>query len=198
MLPQKRTWWMLIPGSGYLTFDAYSKANIGDPVKSGIKSTFGAGTLADTLKNAFGNKTTLEQKGTQIGSMLGSAISKGLGTITISSRGGGNRLTAAHQAKFADGGFVDRGELFIAREQGPEMVGQIGNRTAVANTQQIVTGIADGVYEGNAENKAILEKIYEALVTVAANQNNGKSGNSLEELTWMNRRAGNTVIGVGV
>lgn len=189
---------MLIPGSGYLTFDAYSKANIGDPVKSGIKSTFGAGTLADTLKNAFGNKMTLEQKGTQIGSALGTAISKGLGTITISSSGGGNRLTAAHTSAYASGGFVDRGELFIAREQGPEMVGQIGNRTAVANTQQIVTGIADGVYEGNAENKAILERIYEALVTIAANQNNGKSGNGLEELTWQNRRAGNTVIGVGV
>lgn len=43
---------------------------------------------------------------------------------------------------FALGGFPDHGEMFIAREQGPELVGRIGNRTAVANNDQIVSGIA--------------------------------------------------------
>ena len=46
----------------------------------------------------------------------------------------------------ANGGFVDSGQLFIAREAGPEMVGTIGRRTAVANNDQIVEGISDGVY----------------------------------------------------
>ena len=32
--------------------------------------------------------------------------------------------------------------MFIAREDGPELVGQIGNRAAVANNDQIVDGIA--------------------------------------------------------
>src|SRR5690606_6736645 len=32
-----------------------------------------------------------------------------------------------------DGGFVDQGQMFIAREAGPELVGTIGNRTAVVN-----------------------------------------------------------------
>lgn len=31
---------------------------------------------------------------------------------------------------FAFGGFPEHGEMFIAREQGPELVGRIGNRTA--------------------------------------------------------------------
>lgn len=43
---------------------------------------------------------------------------------------------------YASGGFPEHGEVFIARENGAEMVGQIGNRTAVANNDQIVDGIA--------------------------------------------------------
>ena len=51
----------------------------------------------------------------------------------------------------AGGGFVDTGQMFIAREAGPELVGTIGNRTAVANNDQIVQGIAAGV-EGALDN----------------------------------------------
>ena len=47
---------------------------------------------------------------------------------------------------FANGGFPAMGEMFIAREAGPELVGQIGNKTAVANNDQIVSGIEAGVY----------------------------------------------------
>lgn len=47
---------------------------------------------------------------------------------------------------FADGGFPDTGELFIAREAGPELVGRINGKTAVANNDQIVSGISTGVY----------------------------------------------------
>lgn len=48
---------------------------------------------------------------------------------------------------FATGGFPDEGQLFIARESGPEMVGTISGRTAVANNDQIVEGIRAGVFE---------------------------------------------------
>ena len=51
----------------------------------------------------------------------------------------------------ANGGFVDQGQLFIAREAGAEMVGQMGNRTAVANNDQIVAGISAGVSDANEE-----------------------------------------------
>lgn len=47
---------------------------------------------------------------------------------------------------FARGGYPERGEIFVANEAGPEMVGTIGRRTAVANNDQIVEGISDGVY----------------------------------------------------
>lgn len=48
---------------------------------------------------------------------------------------------------YAKGGFPDMGELFVAREAGPEMVGRIGNRSTVANNDQIVEGISEGVYQ---------------------------------------------------
>lgn len=48
---------------------------------------------------------------------------------------------------YASGGFPDYGELFIANESGPELVGRMGGRTAVANNDQITSGIANAVEE---------------------------------------------------
>ena len=47
---------------------------------------------------------------------------------------------------YATGGFPKMGEAFIAREAGPELVGRIGNRSAVANNDQIITAVSQGVY----------------------------------------------------
>lgn len=52
--------------------------------------------------------------------------------------------------RFASGGFVTSGDLFMAREAGPEFVGSIGGRTAVANNDQIVEAVSDGVYRAMA------------------------------------------------
>lgn len=59
---------------------------------------------------------------------------------------------------YAQGGFPSEGQLFFASEQGPELVGSMGGRTAVANNDQIVEGIRQGVYDavvaanGNGNN----------------------------------------------
>ena len=47
---------------------------------------------------------------------------------------------------YATGGFPSMGEMFIAREAGPELVGRVGNRSAVVNNDQIVAAVAQGVY----------------------------------------------------
>ena len=60
--------------------------------------------------------------------------------------------------QFATGGFPDTGQLFIAREAGAEMVGNIGRKTAVANNDQIVAGIASGVASANTESNALLRE----------------------------------------
>lgn len=48
---------------------------------------------------------------------------------------------------FASGGFPLNGQMFLARESGPELVGKMGNRNAVANNQQIIEGIKAGVLD---------------------------------------------------
>ena len=47
-----------------------------------------------------------------------------------------------------DGGGINSAQLFLANENGmpPEMIGTIGNRTAVANQGQMVEAMAEGVY----------------------------------------------------
>jgi methyl-accepting chemotaxis protein len=50
---------------------------------------------------------------------------------------------------YAGGGFPETGELFMARENGiNEMVGKIGNRSTVANNDQIVEAVSAGVADG--------------------------------------------------
>ena len=48
---------------------------------------------------------------------------------------------------YANGGGPNAGELFMAREAGPEMVGTIGGHTAVMNNDQIVASVSAGVYQ---------------------------------------------------
>lgn len=47
--------------------------------------------------------------------------------------------------KFATGGVPNFGQMFIAREAGPELVGKIGNQSAVVNNDQIVQAVSQGV-----------------------------------------------------
>lgn len=78
--------------------------------------------------------------------------------------------------QYASGGFPDTGELFIAREAGPEMVGTIGGHTAVANNSQIIAGIASGVASAQssqnvllAEQNTLLRQILEKGTNISVN-----------------------------
>ena len=68
------------------------------------------------------------------------------------------KLNVRWVTKYAKGGFPDAGDLFLANEAGPELVGKIGNRTAVANQNQIVEAVAKGVYDAvvsaNSQNNS--------------------------------------------
>ena len=52
---------------------------------------------------------------------------------------------------YALGGFPNTGDLFIANENGPEMLGKMGNRNVVANNKQITEGIRAAVVDGMME-----------------------------------------------
>lgn len=47
--------------------------------------------------------------------------------------------------RLANGGMLSSGQMFIAREKGPELVGTYGNKTAVMNNNQIVQSVSNGV-----------------------------------------------------
>ncbi len=67
----------------------------------------------------------------------------------------GFNLKTIAMPKFATGGFPEQGQYFIAREKGPELVGTIGNKTAVVNNNQIVQSVSDGVF--NALNPVLTQ-----------------------------------------
>ena len=70
----------------------------------------------------------------------------------------GHMQTIGIAEQKAEGGFVEQGQLFIAREAGPELVGSIGTSTAVANNDQIVEGIQSGVAQANSEQNDLLRQ----------------------------------------
>lgn len=72
---------------------------------------------------------------------------------------------------FATGGFPTRGSLFLAGEgNGAELVGSIGSQTAVANGDQIISGIANGVAAAEAPQNALLREQNDLLRQILAAQ----------------------------
>lgn len=97
---------------------------------------------------------------TALNGMLGNFAST-MRSMSVNSGGAVNftRMAGVSIAGFSGGGFPVPGELFIAGEAGPEMVGSMGGRTAVANNDQIVEGISVGVAQANAEQNALLKRL---------------------------------------
>lgn len=60
----------------------------------------------------------------------------------------------------AGGGVVNSGQMFVARESGPELVGSYGSKTAVMNNDQIVRSVADGVAQSIASIRFSLPNSY--------------------------------------
>ncbi|MDO4333825.1 MAG: hypothetical protein Q4C58_14235 [Eubacteriales bacterium] len=76
-------------------------------------------------------------------------------------------VTFGRIPQFEAGGFPNKGSLFIANEAGPELVGRIGSRSAVANTDQIIEGITAGVESGNTAVVDALLRVIELLTIIA-------------------------------
>lgn len=83
--------------------------------------------------------------------------------VLVGAGGGSASLPGMNIPAYANGGFVPKGDLFLANENAPEFVGSIGNRTAVANNNQIVQGIASGVQHANAEQNMLLREVRDYL-----------------------------------
>ena len=113
------------------------KTTIDGVLKTGL-STSTAQSYGTTFGNSLGNGISTALKKTKLPTLKGSVMTGANGTASI------------QFSAYAVGGFPTTGEMFIAREAGPEMVGTIGSRTAVANNDQIVESVSKGVYQAVA------------------------------------------------
>lgn len=98
--------------------------------------------LKDTLTNELSANPVITYTYKNAPSTIGSQNAKF--TTTISA--------------YASGGEPSTGELFLARESGPELVGRVGNRTAVANNDQIVQMVQESVVNANAQQNELIRQ----------------------------------------
>ena len=164
---------------------------------SGIKSEYSSLSRAikDVLSDSFSSRTA-KSYGEDFGYELGRSISRSLKRVSLPTIRGsistyGNQVTMDFYT-YAEGGFPEQGQMFIAREAGPELVGNIGNKTAVANNDQIIEGVRQGVYaavvEANANNNSRQpinvyignKKVYEGYGSYANTQNNRYGANVIK------------------
>ena len=97
-------------------------------------------SMLDKLKKQIANA------GKDSGKDFSNNFNKNLKTPTLTIETKGNMLQFNKEFYgYANGGFPQTGEFFMARENGPEMVGRIGNQTAVANNDQITTSITNAL-----------------------------------------------------
>jgi len=128
------------------TFQSYAKPpynkNIYDPLSNIIASIRYSLAKYGSLYNAWAKRGFI-------------GYESGIGKITISDIIPG----------YANGGFPESGQLFMARENGsPEMVGKIGSRTVVANNEQITDAVAKAIAEKMNETTDEFGKIMNQLL----------------------------------
>ena len=113
--------------------------NITSPISTKITGAW------DKVKNFWSNTITpsIQNAAATVSNLFSGGVSGNLFSNIFKKNG--NKVRA-----YASGGFVSSGDLFMAREAGPEFVGSIGGRTAVANNDQIVEAVSDGVYRAIA------------------------------------------------
>lgn len=95
---------------------------------------------------------------------------------TLGYSGGISAIPTVSVQAYATGGFPDQGQLFIAREAGAEMVGSIGGKTAVANNDQIVEGITQGVSNANDDVVTAIYAVAQQIIAEMREQEKSGGG----------------------
>lgn len=110
-----------------------------DKLSSGEKTIGGIKGIIESLTKKSGLSFALTAAISVIKSGLQLLFKKDGGVLR---NGSWSPITA-----FAGGGIPDMGQMFVAREAGPELVGTLGGHTAVMNNDQIVASVSAGVYQ---------------------------------------------------
>ena len=189
--------WGGVLGNG---ISAIIKAVSGDWVGAAIS---GAGVLGNVLPGLLGGGSNNGSSGStggifgKVGQWIGNAWNgiKDWGSGII--KGIGSFFKGIFH--FADGGFPDVGQLFLARESGPELVGNLGGSPAVANNDQIIEGIRAGVSDALARQNDILRQQNELLQKLLEKDMTAQvtTASMVNAFNRKNQRDGKTVIPVG-
>ena len=113
---------------------------------------------AKAVSVAMGIKAAVTAKAAIATAALKSALTFGVAAAAIAVGIGLIGVSMKKIGLFAQGGFPDRGSLFIANESGSELVGSWGNCNAVFNNTQILQGITAGVHNANLEQNQLLRE----------------------------------------
>lgn len=119
------------------------------PMFTANKWTSALGGVKTGFSNAFSSAfDAVKDLWNRFAEWLNSKLEFKIDPVTIAGKTifDGAQINLGKIPTFATGGFPTEGQMFIARESGPEMVGRIGSQSAVANNDQIVDAIAKGVY----------------------------------------------------
>ena len=110
-----------------------------------LSATFTANPKVTIDPNVELNTYGLRTKLNNLNEILSSTTANGLVSKSYTDNISSIATRLRNISKYASGGLPGIGELFVAREAGPELVGSIGNRNAVVNNQQIVEAVSSGV-----------------------------------------------------
>lgn len=168
---------------GFKTKSLMAMDSFGNGLQDGMSKTMqsfvedGKGGLSTMLENyqTFGSETA------RLMHNLGESFDpRGLKSYRGPGKG---RNPFSEVTPYAAGGFVDSGEIFIARENNrTELIGRIGNKTGVANNEQIIEGIAAGVEDAN---EGVINAIYSVANQIIGSirENRGKGGVDWDAVT---------------
>lgn len=142
------------------------------------------------------NKTNTE---VQVIKKAGNALVKNMENLL-----GGLASVASNNSLLtrAGGGSVATGDLFLANEKEPELIAHLGNRTQVANSDQITESIKVATMAGNAEGNGLLRQVVTLLNGILQKDNVVVAEVTTDSITSgldrQNRRNGRTTVPVGV
>lgn len=173
--PAILTWWDAI-GEKWAAFVDWVSENITTPLSNLFTSA--VNTIIDAMNWLIGKlnsiNITIPPLSVPSVTIMGKTVFKGGQVFGGATIGIQNIPTIPKIGEYAEGGFPPVGQLFIANEAGPELIGTMGGKNAVANSDQIVEGIASGVEAGMFESEALLREQNMLLRQLLAKENTVK------------------------
>ena len=157
------------------------QSKVGSPLTT-AKPTLPAGFGTDAIAaiNSIYNKMKSQVAdpimitvGLQVEQAAVNAMMTGIGNI--------GKIILSKDKFYASGAYdIPAGDIFVANEAGPEYVGRMNGKTTVANQDQIIAGITQGVAEGQADQNALLREQNALLRQILAKDSSVRLGASAQ------------------